>query len=153
MTRYPCRLVCIVALTLGLGCGHEPAANNQGKVEWVDAKSIQPGPVQRESLSDEQMERIRALQATFAEVDPSSLEKWADGFKRDADPDNELQIWEHIANVYREYCRGKQLSVIAKKDVHTLLLLRSMAPSDEVLKQVKLKELSRDEAAAVLKAY
>jgi hypothetical protein len=52
----------------------------EGRVEWIDPKTIQPGPVRRDSLTQEQMARIRTLQATFAEVDGQSVEKWVDNW-------------------------------------------------------------------------
>jgi len=61
-------------------------------VEWVDPRTIQPGPIRRDALSDEQIARIHALQAVFVEVDGQRVEQWADNFKRDADPDRELRV-------------------------------------------------------------
>jgi hypothetical protein len=122
-------------------------------VEWVDPKSIQPGPIQRDALSDDQMARIRSLQATFVEVDGQPVEQWVDNFKRDADPDKELLVWERMAKAYRGYCEGKKLSAAARKDVYRVVLLRSMASEKEVLERVKLAELSREDAVSVMKAY
>jgi hypothetical protein len=62
------------------------------KVQWVDAKSIQPGSIRRDSLTDEQMVRLRKIHTILSEVDGQSVEKWAEDFKRDADPDRELAI-------------------------------------------------------------
>lgn len=56
------------------------------------------------------MERINALQQTFAEVDPTPLAKWVEDFKRDVDPERELRIYEAMAQAYRAYCQGKNLS-------------------------------------------
>ena len=66
-------------------------ANPNGKVEWIDPSKIQSGPIQRDSLTDEQISRIKKLQQTFVEVDGQSLEKWIDNFKRDLDPDREIR--------------------------------------------------------------
>lgn len=129
------------------------APNDGGRVEWVDPKTIQPGPIRRDALSDEQMARIRALQAVFVEVDGQTVEQWVDSFKRDADPDKELRVWERMAKAYRAYCDGKQLSPAAKKDVYRVVLLRSMASEQDVLERVKLNELTRDDAIAVMKGY
>jgi hypothetical protein len=133
----------------------QPAAkpNNRERVTWVDPKTIQPGPIRRDALSDEQMARIRALQAVFVEVDGQTVEKWVDNFKRDADPDKELRVWERMAKAYRTYCEGKKLSVAAKKDVYRVVLLRSMASEQDVLERVNLNELSRDDAIAVMKGF
>jgi hypothetical protein len=124
-----------------------------GRVEWVDPKSIQPGPIRRETLSDEQMARIRTLQGTFVEVDGQTVEQWVNNFKRDADPDKELRVWERMAKAYRAYCDVRKLSPEAKKEVFRVVLLRSMASEQDVLERVKLKELTREEAIAVMKGY
>ena len=135
--------------------GRKPTgkAEDGGRVEWVDPKSIQPGPLQRDILSDEQMARIRTLQATFVEVDGQAVEQWVDSFKRDADPDKELRVWERMAKAYLAYCGGKSLSPAAKNDAYQVVLLRSMASEKDVLERVKLNELSRDDAIAVMKGY
>jgi hypothetical protein len=83
----------------------------------------------------------------------SSLETWIDNFKRDANPDQELAVWERIAAAYTTYCSQRSLSLEAKKDVHTILLLRSMASENEVIKQVKLDVLTIDDAKQVMKLY
>ncbi len=81
------------------------------------------------------------------------MEQWVDNFKRDLDPDRELRLWERIAKAYRAYCGERKLSLGAKTEVYRVLLLRSMASEQEVLERVQLKELSRDDAIAVMKGY
>jgi hypothetical protein len=154
------RQTCVLALSLmAVACKRAPQgvatvpAIVQERVEWVDPKTLQPGPIQRDSLTDEQMARIRTLQATFFEVDGQTVEKWVDDFRRDQDPDRELRVWERMAKAYRDYCDGRNLSGVAKKDVYRIVLLRSMASEQEVLDRAKLKELSREDAIKVMKGY
>jgi hypothetical protein len=99
------------------------------------------------------MSRIRELQAIFVEVDGLTVGQWVDNFKRDADPEKELRVWERMAKAYRAYCDGKRLSLVAKRDVYRIVLLRSMTSEQDVLERVKLNELSRDEAIAVMKGF
>jgi hypothetical protein len=127
--------------------GQEPDAR------WVDPASLKPGPIRPQGLSPKQMERIYKLRDTLAEVEHSPIDKWVDNFKRDANPDKELAIWEKIADGYTRYCSKRRLSIEAKKDVFQLLLLRSMASEQEVLNHVKLKTLSVDEAKETLKEF
>jgi hypothetical protein len=127
--------------------GQEPNA------QWVAPASLEPGPIRREGLSSIQMERIHKLRNALAEVYHSPIEKWVDNFKRDADPDKELAVWERIAAGYTQYCSKRLLSIEAKKDVFQLLLLRSMAPEQEVLNRIKLKTLTVDEAKEILKEF
>jgi hypothetical protein len=158
-TMKSLRRLAFVLCLLPVACERPPTAlptakaGGEGRVKWVDPKTIQPGPIRRDSLTDEQMARIRALQATFVEVDRQTVDQWVDNFKRDADPDKELRIWERMSKAFRAYCDGRKLSPEAKKDVFSVVLLRSMASEPEVLKHVKLKTLSRDDAIAVMKGY
>jgi hypothetical protein len=153
--QLPVLALCLVPAA----CGHAPTGpttgkgGGEGRVEWVDPKTLQPGPIRRDSLSDEQMARIRSLRATFAEVDGQTVEQWADGFKRDVDPDKELRVWERMAKAFRAYCDGRKLSPEAKQDVYLVVLLRSMASEQDVLERAKLQELSREDALAIMKGY
>jgi hypothetical protein len=99
------------------------------------------------------MERIHKLRGALAEVYHSPIEKWVDNFKRDADPDKELAVWEKIADSYTRYCSKRLLSIEAKKDVFQLLLLRSMASEKEVLNHIKLKTLTVAEAKETMKEF
>jgi hypothetical protein len=121
--------------------------------ESVDLASLQPGPVRHQKLSTKQMERIYRVRDALAEVERSPVEKWVDNFKRDANPDKELAVWERIAAGYARYCSRKPLSREAKEDVFQLLLLRSMASEREVLNHIKLKTLTVDEAKETLKEF
>ena len=147
--------LCLAIVSCDRAPRGKPAEKPDGRerVEWVNPETIQPGPIRRDVLSDEQMARIRTLQATFVEVDGLTVERWVDNFKRDMDPDKELRVWERMAKAYRAYCGGKDLSPEKKKDVFRVVLLRSMATEHDVLEQAKLKELSRDDAIAVMNGY
>lgn len=123
------------------------------QTQTVPATSLKPGALQHAQLTDEQLRRIDKLRATFAEVDESPLETWIENFKRDANPDAELAIWERMARAYQAYCAPRELSVAVKKEVHTLLLLRSMTSEEEALKAGKLKLLSAADAKEVLQHY
>lgn len=155
----PLHILVLALSAVSSSCERAPQGQSAAKtaagedVKWVDPKTIQPGTIKRDSLSDEQMTRIRALQAVFIEADGQSVEQWVDSFKRDADPDKELRVWERMAKAYRAYCEGKQLSAEAKKDVYRIVLLRSMASEQDVLERIKLNELSRHDAITVMKGF
>lgn len=166
MDRLRVRLACILVATflpfVGGGCGKEPSntaaqQSSQGgpspKIEWVDPASVQPGPVQRDSLTKEQEQRIRQVRDVFVEVDSSPVEKWFDDFKRDVDPDREIAVWERMAQAYKRYCSKRTINQEAKKEVFGILLLRSSAPEEEVLKHHKLRVLSPEEAREVMRGF
>lgn len=124
-----------------------------GDVQWIDPNEIQPGPMQRDSLSDSQMERVRTLQKVFVEVDGKSVDEWVDNFKRDLDPERELAIWEKMSSAYSAYCDDRDLSVEAKKEVYKVVLLRSMASEADVLQRLELSVLSQDDAKEIMMGY
>jgi len=129
-----------------------------GELQWIDPNKIQPGPLQRDSLTDAQMDRIRALQKVFLEVDGQSVDQWADNFKRDLNPDRELEVWEKMSKAYTGYCAERDLDLETKKEVYKVVLLRSMASEAEVLqrlelKSTELKHLSKEDAAEIMHGY
>ena len=128
-------------------------SNANGEVQWIDPNKIQPGPIQRDKLTDEQMARIESLQETFFEVDGQSVEQWADNFKRDFNPDRELAIWERMAKAYNAYCSQHDLEIDAKKEVYKVVLLRSMASQEDVLQRLELKIISQDDAVEIMNGF
>jgi hypothetical protein len=142
-------LTSLLAL-LGFSCAKKPEPTTQ----MVPPASLKPGPIQHSQLTEDQVERIKKFREVFADIDELSLETWMDNFKRDLDPDKEIAIWEHIAGTYQSYCSERVLSKEAKKEVQSILLLRSLTASEEeVLKLSKLKLLSAEEAEKVIRRY
>jgi hypothetical protein len=99
------------------------------------------------------MARIESLQKVFFEVDGQTLDQWVDNFKRDVNPDRELAVWERMAKAYDGYCSRRDLTLDAKREVYRIVLLRSMASQEDVLKTLELKTLSRNDAIEVMKGF
>ena len=121
-----------------------------GKTTWVDPNELQRGPVRHDSLTSEQMERISALQKVFSEHDGQTTEQWVDNFKRDSNPDNELAVWERMANAYTRYCDSHELTTDAKNEVYKIVLLRSMASPEDVISRLKLNTVSEQDARQIM---
>jgi hypothetical protein len=136
-----------------VNCKRNEIQKDSSKVEWVNASELKPGNIKHEQLTNLQIERIKKVKDVFAEIDNSPLDKWIDDFKRDLNPDRELEVWEGMATAYSKYVNGKNLSLEAKKDVFQVILLRSGAPENEVLNHLKLKVLSTDDAKEIMKNY
>ena len=123
------------------------------ETQWVDPNTLKQSDFQWNSLTPEQMADAKQLQEALSEVDPSSLEQWVDDFRRDSDPNAEIALWKHIANVYTAATQGRALSLAYKKDVFGLLNTCSMAPREEVLAHASLKILSDQEANDIMDLY
>ena len=147
---FTAALACAPVLLVGCDQSGKP---NQSTSPSGDRVKLESGPIRHASLTDDQINRARRLQRTFSEVDPSSLEKWVDDFRRDVSPDNELKIWEQMATAYETFIASRNLTVDGKKDVYGILLMRSGAPEEEVLKHQELKVLTEKDAREILALY
>ncbi|SHI67386.1 hypothetical protein [Flavobacterium terrae] len=124
-------------------------------IQTMDPNDIQIGEVVHDSLTKEQIDKIKIIQSTFAEVIPVSLEETITNFKRDQNPDNEITIWLQMADTYKKYVSSKQekLDLNTKKEVFKLILSRSMMSDDEAIINSKLTVLTENEARKVLSYY
>ncbi len=148
-----CLVLALVFATLLVGgCGRD-SKSTEPKAEWVDPNKLKAGPVRHASLTEEQMVRVRRIQKIFSEVDPSPLEKWVEDFKRDLNPERELGIWESMATAYEAFTTSKSLDLAAKREAFQLVLLRSGAPEEEVLKHLNLKVLTEKEAREIMALF
>ena len=118
---------------------------------WVDPKTLRKGPIRHESLSEDFLARVRKFHSMLAEVDGMTIEERVDCFRRDLHPENEIVVWEAIARAFERFCRARDLSADAKRDVYSLLLMRSMTTEAETLKRVDFKALSLDDADKLLR--
>src|SRR5262249_43084598 len=58
---------------------------------WVDATHLKKSPPHQIEFGPEFLEVFEFLSETFAEVYPQTVEEWADGFRRDANPKQKSQ--------------------------------------------------------------
>ncbi len=144
----------LVALSFFLNCCTSNR-KEEPKTITIDPKSIRPSEVVNDSLSTTQIKKITQIQSTFAEVYPVSLEETITNFKRDANPDNEIAIWQDMADAYQKYLksRTKETTLDKKKEIFKLLLSRSMMSPEEAIKNSKLKILTNVDAEEVLSFY
>lgn len=124
-----------------------------GSTESVAIADLKPGPIQRDSLTDLQLERIEKIRISLSEVDTQSKEQWIENFKRDVNPDKELDVWERIVKAYIAFRNSKELNDEAKEESFKVLLLRSMLTPDDVLSQIKLNQLSESDARILMQGY
>lgn len=133
---------------------------NSNKAEKQNVQTMNPNDIQlsevvHDSLSADQVQRIKKIQSTFAEVYPVSLEETLTNFKRDQNPDSEIAIWLQMASTYEKYLSSRQnkLDLNTKKEVYKLILSRSMMPDEEAIVNSKLIILTEKDAKEVLGYY
>jgi hypothetical protein len=166
MTRSKALALSVFTTLLLAACDRQPSpgtsqpaasppvvATTQPNVQWVDPKTIQPGPVWHDALTPDQLDRVRELQTVFAEIDGQTFEQRAEGFTHDLNIDRELKIWGVMARAYRGYCAKHPLTPAGKKEVFKIVLLRSMASEEDVLSRLQLSVLTKDDAIEVMRGY
>ncbi|MBI2033933.1 MAG: response regulator [Candidatus Liptonbacteria bacterium] len=112
-------------------------ANTNGKqVYRVDIDRIVPAPIRHPFLPKQWVKRIEVFSKILFEVFPSPIEKTVDNFKRDTHPEEQIEIWEAMAEVYRDYVEEHpNLSLDEKKGLFLILLDSSdLSERPEVIK-------------------
>jgi hypothetical protein len=88
----------------------------------VKISDLNPGPIQHEVLPDGFIDRIRNFKQILIDVDETSLEEAVSNFQRDARPERELALWEHLAEKYQVYITRHDISSVeVKKEVFRVL--------------------------------
>jgi hypothetical protein len=72
----------------------------KGKCYWVDPATLKDDAKQRQKLTSDQIERIRAFRRVLAEHEIQTEERTFYDMSRESDPEQELVIWERIASAY-----------------------------------------------------
>ncbi len=92
----------------------------------LDLDHIQPGPIRHKDLPESLLARIKKCHTTFAEVDPTPLDKAIEDFRRDGHPEKEIAVWEKIAAAYQDVViRDPLMSLEEKQQLFAKLILAS----------------------------
>jgi hypothetical protein len=156
--RYQPGIVVLLCVTL-LSCGSDKNEQSETrKGEAVDWESVPPGkiaksPVRHDSLTENQMVRIKHIQEVFREVYPLSTEEWIDGFRRDVEPEGEIVLWEELARAYSLFLKEYNLSMSQKHEVYAVLMKRSMMEPERVLDELTLNYISEEQAMRAMELY
>lgn len=123
------------------------------KKPWRAVSNLKKGPQRRDSLSSDQLGRLKAIRKILVEVDHFSMDQWIDNFQREANPDSELTVWEGIALTHYNYCEGHELTLDQKKEVYGLLILRSGTSTEDVLAHAPLRSLTEMQAREAMDMF
>ena len=153
---------------------YDPAT---GKVKTIPAAELAPGMVEAQvegvglvwidsaqaKLSSEfkhppfepELREIieREIQEPLAEVWPKTVAQWEDGFRRDAEPEQEIGLWCRIAERYAEFSKSEGLNQPQRQECFAIMLHCSTVPAEQVLEVVTLKALTREQAQRAIEAY
>lgn len=88
----------------------------------VAIASIQRGPHQHQSFGEEYRPLFERMIRVFADVFPGSAQEWEDDFRRDLNPEREMDIWSKIADCYEHFTDGRDMDLARKKEIFSVFL-------------------------------
>ena len=124
-------------------------------VQTINIEDLSLGPIVHESLTEDQLSKIKLIQETLHEVYSVSLDETITNFKRDQNPDNEINIWLNMVDAYQPFAQNNSgpKKLEARKEAFKLILLRSMMPAGKAITNSELKILTDDEIQEILSNY
>jgi hypothetical protein len=103
----------------------------RAKRHRIEMVNVEKGPMRHPVLSDDLLQRIKAFKGILSEVDYMTLDEVVDDFKRDAHPEQEIAVWERIANTYALFLSHNPTDDLAvKHDIFSVILRASCGAED-----------------------
>lgn len=121
-------------------------------VVYVDRNKLRLGEVRHAELPPKLVERIKKIAAVFADVLPDPLEKWLEDFRRDDDPEPEVQVWEKIAGKYLLLTEPSE-PLGKRKEVARVLLDCSSNSAEVARLTAECKNLSREDIERICEEW
>jgi hypothetical protein len=120
---------------------------------WVDLRELRAGEYQHPPFEETRIARLRELKSALDEVYSLSLEQWEDGFRRDTDPDNEIDLWLHLARLYRRITTDRTLAPQESKDIFRILIACLNSPREHVMHIAETSTLNDGEIQDIIAAF
>jgi len=121
-------------------------------IVWLLPDELQQGPIQHPEFGEDIREYIRQIHTAFAEHRSLSFEEWEEGFRRDTNPEREIAIWSHAADVYTAFA-DVEPSAERRGDVYRCIVACMTSGPADVWHVLKPEVLSRSEAEQVVNRF
>ena len=119
---------------------------------WVMPDQLQDGPIKHEPFDEEIRDYLRKIQTAFAEHRDLTIDEWEDGFRRDANPDRQIALWTHAANVYGQFTADEP-SADRRRDVYRCIVACMTVSPDSVWSGLKPQSMNRNEAERIVACF
>jgi hypothetical protein len=134
---------------------YRKAKSEKESVKSVNPNELVQNEIVHEQLSEKQIEKIKKIQSSFADVYKISLEETITNFKRDQNPDAEIEVWLNMLKAYEKfvYKNGTEIELNKKTEVFKLILMRSMMDEKEAEFETKCTILNKNEIKEIFSYY
>lgn len=155
MNYFTSLFILLVFGILGITCNTvQEAKQLEESPPEVNIDELKPSSVRQDSLSPAQLKDIETIHATFSAVYPVSLNESIKNFKRDQNPDREIQIWMKMVETYKSLTKsGKYPAIEQREEVFSVLLASTMMPLTKIKADVELNFLSDKEITNIYEQF
>jgi hypothetical protein len=120
-------------------------------VVWIELGKLKQADYQHAPFIGDRRDKVATIQAVFPEVYDKSYEFWEDGFRRDANPDKEIGIWLHIAEVYSTFAPNRPVEY--RSELFQLVLACSNSGRDQIKIVFQPALISSNEVEEVVSTF
>lgn len=121
---------------------------------WIDPKGIDPNtPYQHPPFDEVTRGNLGKILDILRDVCPDTLDQWEDRFRRDAHPENEIAIWEDLAEVFEEFAGRSEMTPAEKKDLYRILVRCSTCRYEYISEVIPSDVLRRPIVHEIVQAY
>jgi hypothetical protein len=119
---------------------------------WVRKDQLRKGEYRHPEFDDVRKEKIRTIKANLDEVCCQSREEWEDGFRRDVNPDKEIELWLRIGDVYTNTIAGNNYNETQRQDVFDIVLACSRIDTyDAIYPSLNLTSIDKQMAKPIIR--
>lgn len=126
--------------------------NPSGEVVWAMPAGFVPSPIKHPEFDEGTRDYIRQIQVAFAEHRPLTFEEWEDGFRRDDNPEREIAIWSHAADVYAA-CVNSEPDASRRREVYRCIVTAMSTGPNAIWQVFRSDVLSRSESEHVVARF
>jgi hypothetical protein len=125
---------------------------SDGIIYWANVHQLQESDYRHEPFKGDRKKDVEFIKDSLSEVNSNTYVEWEDGFRRDENPDKEIEIWKYIISVYSKYSNIHDTPE-QKNDIYLIAVTCSYSSQDVVLGQLTLKSLDIEKAKEIIGAY
>ena len=98
-------------------------------------------------------ERLERMREALVDAYPISQDDWEDGFRKDANPEQEIRLWEYITKFYTYFANKRVPSIAGRKELLSYLLACAGGYESGHAAQARLKHIGPEMANTILGCY
>jgi hypothetical protein len=124
--------------------------NNE--VVWALPEQFHQGEIKHPEFDEGIRDYIRQIHTAFAEHRSLSFEEWEEGFRRDGNPEREIAIWSHAADIYTAFTADESL-VDRRQDIYRCIVTCMTTGPDDVWKVLRPEVLTKAQAKQLVNRF